>query len=306
MQGSEGATAMPTTPPREFSDADMKVFEREAKIGLLATVSPDGLPHISLITSLQARDPRHLMFGQFTEGLSKKHVRKNPRTGFLVMSPQKEVWRGKARWTHMEKSGEDYELYNRKPMFRYNAYLGIHTVHYLDLVDFSGRGRLEVGGLVAGILVTAFSHLLSRRRGGERILKHWAENHVSKPGTLKFLAFVSDDGYPTIVPGIPCRAAGSRRLVFAPTVHRRDLGGLSKGEPLALFALSLEMESVLVRGRFTGYTRKRGPRTGSIDIDWVYNSMPPKQGPIYPVEPLGPVKVFDKPARGNLAAPSRS
>ena len=55
---------------------------------------------------------------------------------------------------------------------------------------------------------------------------------------------------------------------------------------VAVFALSLEMESVLVRGRFSGYRRYAGLRAGAIDIDWVYNSMPPLQGPIYPVPPF--------------------
>jgi len=284
----------------------MKAFEREAKIGLLATVSAEGLPHLSLITSLQARDPRHLTFGQFTEGLSKKHVRKDPRVGFLVMSPQREIWRGKARWTHVEKSGEDYERYNQKPMFRYNAYLGIHTVHYLDLVEFGGKERLEVGGLVAGILLTSIARLLAGRGAGERILKPWAEAHVSRPGTLKCLAYVSDDGYPAIVPTVPCVAAGSRRLLFAPTVHARELERLAEGETVALFALSMQMESVLVRGRFTGYRRRGGPRLGGIDIDWVYNSMPPKQGVIYPAEPLAPVRSLEEARRRGASAGSSS
>jgi hypothetical protein len=298
MPYGEGLRVSAAPPAREFSDADMKAFEREAKIGLLATLSPDGLPHLSLITSLQAKDARHLIFGQFTEGFSKKHVKKDPRTGFVVMSPQKEIWRGKALWTHEAKSGGDYEYYNQKPMFRYNAYLGIHTVHYLDLVEFGGKARLDVAGLFAGIAVTALAGFLSRKEGGERILSHWAETHISKPATLKFLSFVDDDGYPAIVPAVPCRAAGSRRLLFAPTVHRCELEGLEEGKPLALFALNLEMESVLVRGRFTGYARRAGPRVGGIDIDWVYNSMPPKQGAVYPRGPLTAVGAFEKPDRG--------
>ena len=100
-------------------------------------------------------------------------------------------------------------------------------------------------------------------------------------------AYVGDDGYPLIVPAIACRAEDSRRLVFAQTANRHALNGLIKGERVALFALSLEMESVLVRGRFTGYRPRVGPRIGGIDIDWVYNSMPPKQGAIYPSESLG-------------------
>jgi hypothetical protein len=46
------------------------------------------------------------------------------------------------------------------------------------------------------------------------------------------------------------------------------------------------MESVLVRGRFSGYRRYLGLKAGSIDIDWVYNSMPPMQGQIYPPKQL--------------------
>ncbi len=35
----------------------MKQFEPEAKVGLIATVNPEGLPHITLITALQAKTP---------------------------------------------------------------------------------------------------------------------------------------------------------------------------------------------------------------------------------------------------------
>ncbi len=35
-------------------------------------------------------------------------------------------------------------------------------------------------------------------------------------------------------------------------------------------------------GAFAGYRRAAGARVGVLDIDWVYNSMPPKQGQIFP------------------------
>jgi hypothetical protein len=59
-----------------------------------------------------------------------------------------------------------------------------------------------------------------------------------------------------------------------------------------VFALNLQMESVLVRGEFTGYRRYAGIKAGAIEIDWVYNSMPPKPGPIYPVKTLTPIESF--------------
>jgi hypothetical protein len=268
----------------ELSREDMKALEESEKIGLIATIDPQGLPHVSLITSIQAKNSRQLMFGQFSEGRSKKHVKDDPRAGFLVMSREKELWRGKARWSGEAKSGEDYEMYNRKPMFRYNSYFGIHTVHYLELVEFTGKESLSAAGIAAGSLVTMLARRLAATEPPETILKPWAESHLTKLGTLKFLAHLGEDGYPVIVPVVPCQAAGSGRLVFAPTVHRAELAAISAGASVAIFALNLQMESVLIRGRFTGYRRYMGFKAGAIDIDWVYNSMPPMQGPIYPVQ----------------------
>mgnify|MGYP001823003952 CR=1 FL=1 len=273
----------------QLSQEDISAFEPSAKIGLLATIDPQGLPHLSLITSIQARSASELMFGQFSEGLSKIHVKGNPHVGFLVMNLEKNLWRGKARWTGEANSGDDYEMYNRQPMFRYNSYFGIHTVHYLDLVEFSGKESLSQAGVAVGSLVTVIARRLAAVRQPKTVLRPWAEDHVTRIGTLKFLSYVAGDGYPVIVPVVPCQAAGSARLVFAPTVHRAELAAIPADAAVAVFALNLQMESVLIRGRFSGYRRYAGLRAGAIDIDWVYNSMPPMQGPIYPVPLLPPV-----------------
>jgi hypothetical protein len=272
-----------------LDEAAIAASEQDAKIGLLATVDPAGLPHLTLITSLQARGPRGLMFGQFTEGESKKHVKDNPRTGFLLMSPKQDIWRGKARWKGEAKSGTDYELYNHKPMFRYNAYFGIHTVHYLDIVELQAKRRVSVPSLLVGAAATAVVKSLSTRTSGppsERVLTPWAASHVSRTKTLKFLGRVGDDGYPCISLPLACRVVDGRRLLFSPAAGRHELDDLREGEIVALHALNLQMESVLVRGRFTGYRSHGGVRTGNVEIEWVYNSMPPKQGRIYPPEPL--------------------
>ena len=54
-----------------FAEDEMKHFEPEAKVGLIATVNPEGLPHITLITALQAKTPTELIWGQFSEGKAK-------------------------------------------------------------------------------------------------------------------------------------------------------------------------------------------------------------------------------------------
>jgi hypothetical protein len=37
-----------------------------------------------------------LVFGQFMEGQSKAHLRQNPKAGWLVMTLDRQLWRGKA------------------------------------------------------------------------------------------------------------------------------------------------------------------------------------------------------------------
>ena len=276
----------------EFSETEIQTFEPDNKVALLATVNPDGAPHISLITSLQAKSGTELMFGQFCEGKSKTNIRSNPKVGFLFMTQKGQVWRGKAQWTRSVQKGDDYDLFNQKPMFRYNAYFGIHTVHYLDLLEHGGKERLPVVGFAAGSLVAATLGRLVRRKKNHNVIKPWAQHHISKPTTLKFVSFVDDQGYPILLPLVPCRAIDNSRLAFAPTVSTRHFRKLSRGATVAMFALNLKMESVLVRGRFNGYRPIERMGVGIVDVDWVYNSMPPQQGQVYPVEPLRPVGEF--------------
>ena len=88
-----------------FSKDEMKAFEPAEKIGLVACVNPDGYIHLTLITSIMACRPDQLTLGQFCMGLSKWYMQKNPKVGFLVMTLDKRLWRGKARWTHKKTEG---------------------------------------------------------------------------------------------------------------------------------------------------------------------------------------------------------
>ncbi|MGA2641271.1 MAG: pyridoxamine 5'-phosphate oxidase family protein, partial [Spirochaetia bacterium] len=156
-----------------FSDSDIAGLAPAMKIGLLATVNDEGLPHLTLLSTLRAASPASLTFGQFTEGLSKRHVRRNPHVGFLVMSLQKELWRGTATFSHVEKNGPDYDSYNNEPLFRYNAYFGIHTVYYLDLVGHTGRQSLPMGGIIAASLATAAARAGTGSANNCKALNQW-------------------------------------------------------------------------------------------------------------------------------------
>jgi hypothetical protein len=60
------------------------------------------------------------------------------------------------------------------------------------------------------------------------------------------------------------------------------------GTAIAVFAMTLKREDVLIRGDSTDFQRPVLQQVGSVDIDWVYNSMPPCHGQLYPRYPIAP------------------
>ena len=272
-----------------FDEKDLKEFEPDAKVGIIATVNPAGQPHLTLITTLQAASPTQLIFGQFTEGRSKEQVKTNPKVGFTIMTRERSLWRGTAIWTHSMEHGEEYEMFNKKPMFRYNAYFGIHTVHYLDLKQTYRREELPLARILITTLVTRAARSAAVSGRPERILKPWALNLFKRIDTIKFLSYTRADGFPVIIPLMGCQAADSQRLVFAPLAYADELAELRESTTVAVFGLTMQMENVLVRGLFAGFSRYRGITLGCVELNWVYNSMPPKPCQVYPEEELRPV-----------------
>jgi hypothetical protein len=275
-----------------FSEADIKAQEPAMKIGLLATVNEQGLPHLTLLSTLQANAPTQLTWGQFTEGWSKQYIRVNPHAGFLVMTLDKALWRGKATFTHTATQGPEFERYNNVPMFRYNAYFGIHTVYYLDLVEQSGRQALPMGSVVLAAVQTLVARTLSPKQSSVEVLNPWTRRLMNKLDNLKFLAYVGADGYPVIIPAIQAQAADAERILFATTVYRQDLAAIPPSATVAVFGMSLDMEDVLLRGPFQGIRRVAGLPCGSVRVNWVYSPMPPKPQQIYPPLALEPVRTF--------------
>ena len=185
-------------PYTEFSAEDIRALQPAMKVGILATVNPQGLPHLTMISTLMASSPGEVVWGQFMEGMSKAHVQQNPRTGFLIMTLDKNVWRGQANFSRTASAGKDYDFYNNTPLFRYNAYFGVHRVYYMDLVAHSGRQPLPMNRIIFAAVQT----LLARQPAGPPLADESAQ-----PLDARLL---QQAGQPQ-VPGLPRR----RRLPAA-------------------------------------------------------------------------------------------
>ncbi len=89
--------------------------------------------------------------------------------------------------------------------------------------------------------------------------------------------------------------------IMAPKPDQLTLGQICKGlskqyiqqnPQIAFLIMTMEMEDVLIRGSFRGYKRTMGLTLGTVDIVWVYNSMPPAHGQIYPEVELKTISDF--------------
>ena len=275
-----------------FTEQDIQNFLPEMKIGLLGTVNPQGEPHLTLISSIIASSPTQMAFGQFIEGVSKDYIRQNPKVGFLIMGLNKHLWTGKASFTHTAKAGKEYDFYNNIPMFRYNAYFGVHTVYYMDLVGQSGESALPMNTIIWAAMLSMMARTLGRLPQERQVFNAWTRGFLNKIDNLKFLSYVAEDGHPVIIPSIQAQTLDAGRVLFSTAVYGEALRAIPAGCRLAVFGMSLSMEDVLMRGTYQGIRRIGGVQCGVVDVDWVYNAMPPVPGQVYPPVPLQAVKEF--------------
>jgi hypothetical protein len=275
-----------------FSKEDVKSFEPAMKIGILATVNPQGLPHVTMISTLKAAGGKVLCWGQFMEGLSKANIRQNPKCGWMIMTLARDIWRGKARFSETANSGEDFDFYNNVPLFRYNAYFGVHTVYYMDLVAHTGKDPLPMNAVVLATIKTMLARMFARNKVEKQVINPWTQKFLGQMTCLKFLSYIDEDGFPLIIPAIQAQALDPEHVIFAASPYAEEMKRIPIDCDLAVFGLALTMEDVLLRGKFEGWKRHNGIVCGSVKINWVYNPMPPTPMQVYPEIPLRAVTEF--------------
>ena len=279
-------------PHTSFSEQDINDLSAAMKVGILGTVNPQGLPHLTLITTLMSSTPDTIVWGQFMEGTSKKHVLANPKTGFMVMRLDRNLWRGFADYTHADNQGKDYEFYNNTPLFRYNAYFGVHRVHYMNLLAHTGKHPLPMNRIIPAAVMTIIAKTLSRKPEKTPILNPWTQAFFNKIDNLKFLGYVNAEGYPVIIPLIQAQALDREHLIFSFGAFGDELASIPAFTPVAVFGMALTMEDVLVRGVYQGARRVAGIKCGVVQLDWAYNPMPPTPRQIFPEVPVEAVTEF--------------
>jgi hypothetical protein len=255
-----------------------KKFEPDSKIGIIASVSPEGYPHMALISSIMLRDKASIMWGQFSQGLSKKYLKDNPKTGFAVVSVDQFFWTGKALHTGEAIKGEDFERFNNKPMFRYNSYFGIGVVHYEDLIDISVGEKLPIAKILYGNILSNYAKLFAGKSDEKQLIPKFGVKLAKNLMTLKFISYVDKDGYPRIIPALQGVPAAGNRLIFSLAAYPELLNEIQVGAKAAVFLGSLDLTSILLQGTFEGIKSFGGAKCAVFKTEKVYNSMVPVGG----------------------------
>jgi hypothetical protein len=272
----------------EFDDFSAKKFENDSKIGILASVAPDGYPHLALISSLSVKSKKALMWGQFSRGLSKDYLKENPKTGFLVVLADMYWWTGKALHTGTVLKGEDYEYFYNKPLFRYNSYFGFGAVHYEDLQDVTVGQKLPIPQVALGAIKSALMKGFVKKGANAELQKlpPYGMGLAANMGTLKFVAYVDSDGYPRIIPALQGTAVDYNRIIFSAIPYGELLEKIPSGAKAAVYLANMDLESLLLQGRWSGMGKYGGQKGAVFEIDKVYNSNLPIGGYVYPPKVL--------------------
>jgi len=269
----------------DISDEGIEFTQPDIMLKLISTIDDRGWPHITLISSNRAINKKQIVWGAFTEGTSKKYVKKRPKQGIFFMTAEMpfKFLQAKADFTHTTSEGEDLEHFNKSQLMRYFTYVRVHTAYYNNIVSATPVRNLPLFGVVKGIVKDMIGKGGAKTKLEEKRLNVLGHKLFADLIAVRVIAYIDPtDGYPTMIPCIQLQAADHNRLVFPPSVLKEDLYQIPVNSKVAVFGMNFDFYNQVVKGTFTGFKKFRGIKFGVIEIEEIYNSTPPMVGKIYP------------------------
>jgi len=269
----------------EISDEGIEFTQPDIMLKLISTIDDRGWPHVTLIASNRAISKDKIVWGAFTEGLSKKYIKERPKQGIFYMNTEIpfKFLQVKADFSHITKEGEDLEYFNQTQLMRYFTYVRVHTAYYNNIVAATPVRNLPLFGIVKGIIKDMIGKGGAKTKIDEKRLNVLGHKLFVAPIAVRVISYIDPaDGYPTMIPSIQLQAADYNRLVFPPSILKEDLYQIPVDSKVAVFGMNFDFYNQVVKGTFTGFKKFRGIKFGVIEIEEIYNSAPPVPRVIYP------------------------
>lgn len=233
----------------------------------MATRDEEGIPNIAMIASTTPWDDEHLIFGDFLMWQTKKNLQTGSPVSVSVMTRDFRCYEVRGRFLGFESSGDKFDAMGRQDMFRYSAFgmlRGVGTIAVDEIYPL----KLSTSSVVKNWLLTRIGG--KRPAGlpeGKRINPIVAGIFGVRDG-VKFLAVARDD-HMEQYPVIGMRPVGTDYLAV-----RSDLP-LTKGDTVAISALTMDLKAFQIKGEYMGPARSRGVKLGYIRVTNVLSQTPP-------------------------------
>lgn len=161
--------------------------------------------------------------------------------------------------------------------------MGFYRIFYLNLDRIGAMKPLPMGSIVFGAILSRVKALFVKK-SEKNALPPVGRKLFSQLDSLKFLCYYDENSDAVLLPVVQATSAGSDRIALTGVPFGKALSQIPDGAKTAILCLNLKMESVLVKGRYSN---------GILEIERVYNSMPPKMEYVYPrSETIEPIRSF--------------
>lgn len=214
----------------------------------LATRSAGGRPNVVPILSIQAADPRTVIFGEFLMWKTHDNLEADPRVAGLVITQDLRFFRFQARVREFVKAGPHFDQVSSSPMFRYNPYTGVRGVWEADLVEAEPVSRLSPLAVAAGFIGNRLGGPRAVN-GPRRALPAPVLEKVSRMQALKVVATKGRD-FPAVFPDLSLQAIDASALrggAGAFGRHYRE-AAVGRGTELAVAILTADPVAYQVKG----------------------------------------------------------
>ena len=255
----------------------------------LATRSAAGVPNVVPVISIQPADDHHtcpggrcqggdlgqpdtLFFGNFLLRKSIRNLEEDARVGILVVTPELRGWILKADFVEFQRTGPYVDRQMSGSLLRYNAYTGIRNAGILRVLSVDSEFAISKMQVLKDYILARLAAFGKQRAGNQSTTMPLAvRREFAKMVAVKVLAWVRDDGYPTIVPALSLQPAGDKALVCWRT--SASLPQPPAGALVATNILTFEAVSYQAKGQWDA----RG-NAGAIQVCEVYVGGPPLPG----------------------------
>ncbi len=262
----------------ELEQKAIDTFAGEMTPKFLATVSPDGMPNIVPIISIEALDPKTIIFGEFMIWKTKKNLTSNAKVGVSVLTEELNCWTLRGTFAGFERTGEKYDRISMHDLYRYNAYSGLRNAGVIEVADAKRVQGMLAPARVVEMAFAGLSAAVSKSDSGGPMPVQVSEK-FGRLKAAKYISYVDGDGYPLALPAPSMFSIGNGALEFGAGALK-DMDGNLPTPPFKAAAAIITFDPVAyqVKGTVTKFENRLGAKIARLEVEEVYSASPPLCG----------------------------